>query len=136
MPIWLIILMILGILVGFGLAIYATSLVPPLSYILAVVAVIIIATAILGPTIANVRQKITAAEALKSSGVDLSTPTQSFSPPTGNPPECHWVWTDKIHDPTDEFGNRLLADEPVSECEQVGWGVEGEGIPPYCWCGN
>jgi len=55
MPIWLIILMILGILVGFGLAIYATSLVPPLSYILAVVAVIIIATAILGPTIANVR---------------------------------------------------------------------------------
>jgi len=136
MPIWLIILMILGILVGFGLAIYATSLVPPLSYILTVVAVIIIATAILGPTIANVRQKITAAEALKSSGVDLSTPTQSFSPPTGNPPECHWVWTDKIHDPTDEFGNRLLADEPVSECEQVGWGVEGEGIPPYCWCGN
>ena len=136
MPIWLIILMILGILVGFGLAIYAMSLVPPLSYILAAVAVIILAVAVLGPIISDIREKAQAAEALKSSGVDLSTPTQSFSPPTGNPPECHWVWTDKIHDPTDKFGNRLLADEPVSECEQVGWGVEGEGIPPYCWCGN
>ena len=141
MPIWLIILMILGILVGFGLAIYATSLVPPLSYILMAIAIIIMATTILGPLIAEIGEKTEAAEALKSSGGESApqisiVPTATETREGNSSAACYWVWTNTAHDPTDRFGNRLLANEPVVECLQPGWGISGENIPPYCWCGG
>ena len=141
MPIWLTILMIVGIVAGFALGIYAMSLVPPLNYILAAVAVIILAVAVLGPIISDIREKAQAAEALKSSGGESApqisiVPTATETREGNSSAACYWVWTNTAHDPTDRFGNRLLANEPVVECLQPGWGISGENIPPYCWCGG
>jgi hypothetical protein len=126
MPIWWgIVLMVVGIL-GVALMIYSMTLMPPQSIVLLVVAFIIILATTL-PMIA-----IMVAEAPKQSSGEIiisQTPTT-----TSMPPACYWVWTDKAHDPTDKWGKLLLVGEPVVGCEQPGWNVSEENIPPYCWC--
>lgn len=140
MPIWLILLVVVGSLGGMALAIYAMTRKP--SATLFVIGISIISVALLASLITiAMKQDVMVTETPQQSSEETTQPIISapateteIREGTTESNACYWVWTNRVLDPTDRWGNLLLPDEPIVECTQPGWYINGENIPPYCWC--